>query len=50
MIPAEDEQPPGSFSRASAGAALGTLLSRATGFLRIVALAYALGFNRLSDA
>ncbi len=30
--------------------ALGTALSRLTGFLRIVALAYALGINHLSDA
>ena len=30
--------------------AAGTLASRATGFLRVLALGYALGFNRLSDA
>ena len=30
--------------------AAGTIASRATGFLRVLALGYALGFNRLSDA
>lgn len=30
--------------------AVGTIASRATGFLRVLALGYALGFNRLSDA
>jgi putative peptidoglycan lipid II flippase len=30
--------------------AVGTVASRATGFLRVLALGYALGFNRLSDA
>ena len=36
--------------RRSATMAAGTVLSRATGFGRVLALAYALGFNRLSDA
>src|SRR5437763_6715522 len=37
-------------SRATAGMAVGTLLSRLTGFGRLVALAYALGFTRLTDS
>src|SRR5207237_7287013 len=37
-------------SRATAGMAAGTLLSRITGFGRLVALAYALGFTRLTDS
>ena len=37
-------------ARRSTVMAAGTVLSRATGFGRVLALAYALGFNRLSDA
>jgi putative peptidoglycan lipid II flippase len=36
--------------RRSSVMAAGTVASRATGFLRVLALGYALGFNRLSDA
>lgn len=36
-------------ARATAGMAIGTLLSRVTGLGRVVALAYALGFTRLAD-
>lgn len=36
--------------RATMGMAAGTLLSRVTGFLRVAALAYALGGDRLTDA
>ncbi len=36
--------------RRSTVMAAGTVLSRGTGFLRVLALGYALGFNRLSDA
>jgi putative peptidoglycan lipid II flippase len=36
--------------RSSAGVALGTALSRITGLARLAALAYALGFTRLTDA
>lgn len=36
--------------RRSTVMAAGTVASRATGFLRVLALGYALGFNRLSDA
>ncbi|MGH9042857.1 MAG: murein biosynthesis integral membrane protein MurJ, partial [Acidimicrobiia bacterium] len=35
--------------RSSAPVALGTALSRLTGFLRLAALAYAIGFTRLTD-
>ena len=37
-------------SRATAGMAVATLLSRLTGFGRVVALAYAFGFTRLTDS
>src|SRR5439155_13539456 len=43
-------EPPEGLSRATAGMAAGTLLSRVTGFGRLVALAYALGFTRLTDS
>ncbi len=36
--------------RRSGVMAVGTVASRTTGFLRVLALGYALGFNRLSDA
>src|SRR5205807_9823830 len=36
--------------RATAAMAVGTLLSRLTGFGRLVALAYVLGFSRLTDS
>jgi putative peptidoglycan lipid II flippase len=38
------------FSRAAAQQIVGTTLSRVTGFGRVFALAYAIGFTRLSDA
>jgi putative peptidoglycan lipid II flippase len=38
-----------SILRSSAGVALGTALSRITGLARLAALAYALGFTRLTD-
>ncbi|MGH9154287.1 MAG: murein biosynthesis integral membrane protein MurJ [Acidimicrobiales bacterium] len=41
--------PQGSFRRNTAVMAAGTTLSRLTGFARLVALAYALGFTRLTD-
>jgi putative peptidoglycan lipid II flippase len=44
----EDEQP--SLSRTTAVMAVGTMLSRVTGFGRVFALAYALGFTRLTDS
>jgi putative peptidoglycan lipid II flippase len=39
-----------SLARSTAVMAAGTLVSRITGFGRVLALAYALGFHRLSDA
>jgi putative peptidoglycan lipid II flippase len=39
-----------SILRSSAGVAFGTTLSRLTGLARLAALAYALGFTRLTDA
>ena len=50
--PSRPSQPAGygtSLSRNTAVMAAGTLLSRLTGFARLVALAYALGFSRLTD-
>lgn len=41
---------PVNLRRRSAVMAAGTVASRATGFVRVLALGYALGFNRLSDA
>lgn len=41
---------PPTFGRSTAVMAAGTLLSRLTGFGRLVALAYALGFTRLTDS
>jgi putative peptidoglycan lipid II flippase len=38
------------FARSTAVMAVGTLLSRVTGFGRLVALAYAMGFTRLTDS
>jgi putative peptidoglycan lipid II flippase len=40
----------GRLSRATAGMAVATFLSRLTGFGRVVALAYAFGFTRLTDS
>ena len=40
----------GRLSRATAGMAMATFLSRLTGFGRVVALAYAFGFTRLTDS
>ncbi|MBV8235429.1 MAG: murein biosynthesis integral membrane protein MurJ [Acidimicrobiia bacterium] len=40
----------GRLSRATAGMAVATFFSRLTGFGRVVALAYAFGFTRLSDS
>jgi putative peptidoglycan lipid II flippase len=42
--------PPVNLGRRSTVMAAGTMASRATGFLRVLALAYAFGYNRLSDA
>ena len=41
---------PVNLGRRSTVMAAGTIASRATGFLRVLAIGYALGFNRLSDA
>ncbi len=46
----EPQQPAVNLGRRSTVMAAGTVASRATGFLRVLALGYALGFNRLSDA
>lgn len=43
------DNPPASLARNTAVMAAGTLLSRVTGFGRLFALAYALGFTRLTD-
>src|SRR5438874_9219977 len=43
-------EPPERLSRATAGMAVGTLLSRVTGLGRLAALAYALSFTRLTDS
>ena len=45
-----DEAIAPSLLRSSAVVALGTALSRITGFLRLFATAYAIGFDRLTDA
>ena len=44
-----DAQPGGSFRRATLGMAAATVASRITGFGRVFALAYAIGFFRLTD-
>ena len=46
--PAVGDEATGRLSRATAGMAVATFLSRLTGFGRVVALAYAFGFMRLS--
>jgi putative peptidoglycan lipid II flippase len=46
---ADDQQETASIVRSSAVMALGTAASRLTGFVRLAALAYALGFERLTD-
>ncbi len=43
-------EPPLNLGRRSSVMAAGTVLSRATGFARVLAIGYALGFNRVSDA
>ncbi|MCU1451701.1 MAG: murein biosynthesis integral rane protein MurJ [Acidimicrobiales bacterium] len=48
--PAVAEDTGARLSRATAGMAVATLLSRVTGFGRVVALAYAFGFTRLTDS
>jgi putative peptidoglycan lipid II flippase len=48
--PAVAEDAGGRLSRATAGMAVATFFSRLTGFGRVVALAYAFGFTRLSDS
>ncbi|MGH9164876.1 MAG: murein biosynthesis integral membrane protein MurJ [Acidimicrobiales bacterium] len=45
----EPARPVPSFGRSTAVMAAGTLTSRLTGFAKLVALAYALGFTRLTD-
>nr|MDP9389048.1 murein biosynthesis integral membrane protein MurJ [Actinomycetota bacterium] len=45
-----DAAPPPPLARSTAVMAAGTLLSRVTGFGRLVALAYAMGFTRLTDS
>ena len=47
---AEADAAPLNLGRRSSVMAAGTVLSRATGFARVLAIGYALGFNRLSDA
>lgn len=49
MSTVEEEPTSASLGRNTAVMAAGTLLSRLTGFGRVFALAYALGFTRLSD-
>ena len=44
------KRPAATFARSAAVMAAGTLLSRLTGFGRLVALAYAMGFTRLTDS
>jgi putative peptidoglycan lipid II flippase len=48
--PAVADEAGARLSRATAGMAVATLLSRLTGFGRVVALAYAFGFTRLTDS
>src|SRR3954465_5710422 len=48
--PAVGDQSGGGLARATAGMAVATFFSRLTGFGRVVALAYALGFTRFSDS
>jgi putative peptidoglycan lipid II flippase len=48
--PAVGDEATGRLSRATAGMAVATFLSRLTGFGRVVALAYAFGFTRLTDS
>lgn len=45
-----DREPSSSIGRATGVMAVGTLLSRVTGLLRLLAAAYALGYGPLSDA
>ena len=46
-----DREPPaGNLARSTVVMAAGTLLSRVTGFGRLMALAYAMGFTRLTDS
>ncbi|MBV9412609.1 MAG: murein biosynthesis integral membrane protein MurJ [Acidimicrobiia bacterium] len=48
--PAVGDEAAGRLSRATAGMAVATFFSRLTGFGRVVALAYALGFTRFTDS
>jgi len=48
--PAIADEAAGRLSRATAGMAVATFFSRLTGFGRVVALAYALGFTRFTDS
>src|SRR5437588_4608337 len=48
--PAIADDASGRLSRATAGMAVATFVSRLTGFGRVVALAYAFGFTRLTDS
>jgi len=48
--PAVADDASGRLSRATAGMAVATFFSRLTGFGRVIALAYAFGFTRLSDS
>ena len=48
--PAIADDASGRLSRATAGMAVATFFSRLTGFGRVIALAYAFGFTRLSDS
>ena len=48
--PAVSDDAAGRLSRATAGMAVATFFSRLTGFGRVVALAYALGFTRFTDS
>jgi putative peptidoglycan lipid II flippase len=48
--PAGGDEGASRLSRATAGMAVATFFSRLTGFGRVVALAYALGFTRFSDS
>ena len=48
--PAVGDESTGRLARATAGMAVATFFSRLTGFGRVVALAYALGFTRFTDS
>src|SRR5437016_1735913 len=48
--PAVGDESTGRLARATAGMAVATFFSRLTGFGRLAAMAYALGFTRLTDS